>query len=49
MVLSVVYPNNKAVGISLLHCLWNKEEIITEVETVVGSINKRGRVSITFT
>jgi len=48
VVLSVVYPNNKAAGISLLHCLWNKEEIITEAETVVASINKRGSVSITL-
>jgi hypothetical protein len=48
MVLSVVYPNHKAVGILLLRCLWNKEEIITAVETVV-SINKTGSVSITLT
>jgi len=49
MVLSVVYPNHKAAGISLLRCLWNKEEIITEVETVVVSINKAGNGSITLT
>jgi hypothetical protein len=28
---------------------WNKEKIITEVETVVGSVNKTGNVSITLT
>jgi hypothetical protein len=41
-----VYPHHKSVGISLLHCLWNKEEIITEVETVAGSLNKTGNVRI---
>lgn len=49
VVLSVAYPKNKAEGISLLHCLWNKEEIITDVGTVDGSINKTGNVSITLT